>query len=692
MQQPRNHFRYTFTNRLGAQFVAPLGESDFKIEWARAADDRMEYKSEFPNKMILTAEAFAALIKLETSVYRCEFTTVKIERHCGPVANPWLEWYSGRISLNDGSWDLDRCTVSIKMNPVDPAQCLEDGKSEKLNLFDLILDPAARKTVRLFPDTLTVEYVEYSQTTNGTTPCLNPPPFWGGTGTPAAGGWGLYYEYWTDLHIGGVFVGKHTCTRKTKWARYAITGTPPSGAWVPVGGGKYAKPVSTYECEEKKDSGQDLDAYERTCKILGSTDSIRTVDNGLHLNDVLQAYVSNLCPGKTVVSNFFQINPTAPSAINYITGQTSKVNNLILFQKSDVKRPNVSANATKLEISFDNLLTALVNMFNLRWRMVGNNFILEHVSYFTRNNGFDLTAANYAKFVKGLRRYTYETDKIPQREVFEFMEASAGDFAGVPIIYSGACVAEESRKNIVTRTADNITTDVELCINNPDSDNAKVSDQGVVIIATEITGGEYRVLTEGAVLSAVSQLNNSLGWALLQRDYHKFYRPLKTGNMNGQTTVFNSVIPTKRGETLSIPLCCADSFVPDDQIKTPIGNGIVSKATFNFKNNMLALDLLYEPEEGLTVNTPPVALNRVIHLVNNQPLTIDVLAGATDAEGGPLTVEIIIQPTNGTAAVVNNKIVYTPNATLVSDDSIVFHLIDSWSEHSENAIIAFLYP
>lgn len=693
---PLNYFRYTFTSRLGNEFVAPLGESDFKIEWTRADDQRMDYKSEFPNKMVIAGDAFTNLIKLEKSVYRCEFISVSIERNCGG----WVPWFSGRISLNDGSWDLDRCTVSIKLNELEPTQCIDTWKSEKIDLFAFFLDPTNRKTVRLYPETFGIEYVEYSSSVDFTpTPCLNQGPYWAGPGTAVAGGWSDYYHYWHDvqIHIPQLV---HRCSKKTKWARYTLEvshGTPPPpGSWILISTGtndKYAKPVSVYNCTVTSESSGGIDGYEKTCDILGAATSLKTIDNGLYFNDLLAAYVSNICPGKTVVSNFFQINPTLATTINYVTGQPSKVSNLIIFQKSDVKRPNVSGNATKLPISFENLLSVLVVMFNLRWRIVGNNFLLEHVSYFSRNNGFDLTGSAYSKFVKGLRRYTYETDKIPQREEFEFMEASAGDFAGLPITYAGACVAKESRKNIITYTAENVTTDIELCMNNPDPDSTKVSDQGMVIVATEIIAGEYRVITEAGILSATaSRLNNSLSWAALHRDYHKYYRPLKSGNMNGQPTIFNSVVPTKRGETISIPLCCTDIFNPDDKITTPLGTGIVSKATFSFKDNMLALDLLYEPEEGLVNNTAPVATSRVIHLVNSAPLTFDVLADTTDAEGGPLVIDIIIQPTNGTAAVVSNQIVYTPNATLVSNDSIVYQIIDNWGERSDNAIIALLYP
>ena len=79
----------------------------------------------------------------------------------------------------------------------------------------------------------------------------------------------------------------------------------------------------------------------------------------MHLNSVIQVFVNQFCPNVQVVSDFFQINPQNQSEINYVTGQRTQTNNLILFQKSDVKRPNVSGNAWKAEWTFEKLMETL---------------------------------------------------------------------------------------------------------------------------------------------------------------------------------------------------------------------------------------------------------------------------------------------------------------------------------------------
>jgi len=81
-------------------------------------------------------------------------------------------------------------------------------------------------------------------------------------------------------------------------------------------------------------------------------------------------------------------------------------------------------------------------MFNLEYRIEGGNILrLEHVSYYTKNEGFDLTLDKWKKWVSGKRQYTYDTPALPEKETFNFMEAGPGDFTGVPITYS-MCVTK----------------------------------------------------------------------------------------------------------------------------------------------------------------------------------------------------------------------------------------------------------
>ena len=91
------------------------------------------------------------------------------------------------------------------------------------------------------------------------------------------------------------------------------------------------------------------------CKVLGYEGGTTSIDNGMHFSEVMKEILKGACPNLTLKSDFFQINPDNVSAINYVTGKTSTVNNIVIFQKSDVKRPTASGNASKLEITLENI-------------------------------------------------------------------------------------------------------------------------------------------------------------------------------------------------------------------------------------------------------------------------------------------------------------------------------------------------
>ncbi|HEX5121880.1 MAG TPA: Ig-like domain-containing protein [Rhodanobacteraceae bacterium] len=66
---------------------------------------------------------------------------------------------------------------------------------------------------------------------------------------------------------------------------------------------------------------------------------------------------------------------------------------------------------------------------------------------------------------------------------------------------------------------------------------------------------------------------------------------------------------------------------------------------------------------GAAPNRPPVAVNDTATTTIATPVTINVIANDSDPDGDPLTVQSVTTPTVGTAAIVNNEVVYTPTPT-----------------------------
>lgn len=368
---------------------------------------------------------------------------------------------------------------------------------------------------------------------------------------------------------------------------------------------------------------------------------------------------------------------------NYVTGQRTQTDNLILFQKSDVKRPNVSGNAWKAEWTFEKLMETLTILFNTAYSIENGVFRLEHISWFSRNSGLDLTQPKYEKWLRGSNKYTYDVGSIPQKEIFEFKESyKVAGFWNSEINYSSTCAIGSNKDNTKNYTVDDLTTDVELCLNNPSSDSSVVEDKGFVLIATRFYNGEYYILTESTTQG--TRLNNTLSFPRLLRRYGLHNRPVNKGTIDGEMTTFLSTKPIKKGDKISVPLCCDNVFNPLDTVKTGLGNGIVDSAVFDLQSETLELELLYDVFNVLTNNVAPVLQGGQLSTHKNVPLVFPL--NATDTDGIVEIINVKIPAYNGTVEVLSlTQAKYTPNLDYEGWDWFSLQAFDNWSEVSAPA-------
>jgi hypothetical protein len=681
-------YRYTLINRLGILPVVPLGEGEYTTSTQRNAGYHNNYRTSIPETIIFTGEAFARLLKIERSIYRCEDQRLLIERKC--IFNmivTWVTVWEGTFSLNKGDWDLDRCRVGVSLDESESGKCLLDAWNMEIDLFENIPESSRVLTNPYAPDyqfefKTTTEYAPFPRI---------------GTGYPDAGKW-LIYDYRDEAED-----DVHTYT--IKWVRMVreipCNDPEPGTEWTlvasncPAGAKKYVKPASLYD--RFYDVIDWVDQENRTVigsfKIVGSGAELSEIDNGMKLFDVLNVAVHAACPLLTIRSEFFQFNPVTPSAINYVTQAESKVNELVLHQKSDVKRADAT-NATEAGDASVTTVGKIINnlcaAFNLKWDVVGTDLRIEHVSYYDAIQGLDLTIPRYGHHVVGMRKYTYPEDKLIREDRFHAMEAGNKDFVGRPIQYN-ECIPGSSRGEVRDTALDSWTTDVELVANNPSPDSGVVSDNGFVLIATRITAGVRYMITEGAILEPTQRLNNSLAWAQLHRDYYRHNRPVGSGLMNGVQTTFLSTERTRQGYPITIPFCCDDSFNPHDLVKTPLGLGEVETAVYSFKDQTLTLTLLYSAEEGLQQNTNPVAVNDSYTIPQDTITVFDILANDTETDqGGTFTnIQIVTAPVHGTLVVMPDlRVQYTPTLGYVGTDGFVYRVLDDWQAASNEALVS----
>lgn len=96
--------------------------------------------------------------------------------------------------------------------------------------------------------------------------------------------------------------------------------------------------------------------------------------------------------------------------------------------------------------------------------------------------------------------------------------------------------------------------------------------------------------------------------------------------------------------------------------------------------NIPANQLIKVTEEGgtppPTSNTPPQAVDDTATTLQNETVNINVLANDSDADGDNLSPSIATTPSNGTVAVNNSAIAYTPNNNFIGSDQFTYTIDD----------------
>ena len=701
MSEVKNKYRYVLTDRFGTLEVAPLGEGDFSIQYEREDEGKYFYAKQFQGKITFTGVIFQRLRRIERSIYICKEQNLKVYRIC-PESEILI--FDGYFKLTEGEWDEDKCKVELKFEKNTPDKCLKDNRSTKINLLAEVNPKITVKTATVGGGVFEYKHCHDTVHVNNSTPYGG--YVWCGTGNPDDGNW-VAYQHSENMSgtigtspdpnqntLDGLWTGN------TDWVREIVEvdcNEPVPNEWILVedncgttGKKKYAKQATLYNCVYNNNYIDNNNySTEWTCQILGGSSggsggsATATIDNGMHLNSVIKVFVNQFCPNLQVVSDFFQINPQNQSEINYVTGQRTQTNNLILFQKSDVKRPNVSGNAWKAEWTFEKLMETLTILFNTAYSIENGVFRLEHISWFSRNSGLDLTQPKYEKWLRGSNKYTYDVGSIPQKEIFEFKESyKVAGFWNSEINYSSTCAIGSNKDNTKNYTVDDLTTDVELCLNNPSSDSSVVEDKGFVLIATRFYNGEYYILTESTTQG--TRLNNTLSFPRLLRRYGLHNRPVNKGTIDGEMTTFLSTKPIKKGDKISVPLCCDNVFNPLDTVKTGLGNGIVDSAVFDLQSETLELELLYDVFNVLTNNVAPVLQGGQLSTHKNVPLVFPL--NATDTDGIVEIINVKIPAYNGTVEVLSlTQAKYTPNLDYEGWDWFSLQAFDNWSEVSAPA-------
>lgn len=376
-------------------------------------------------------------------------------------------------------------------------------------------------------------------------------------------------------------------TIQTIWHREELTvpcvsgvcDTPPGGGWIlvtPCGGGTcdYARcPI-----------GEDVEY------------------RGALWVDMMESIAKTLCPNiPQLTSIFFDKNPNTSDpkyspGINYVTGTSSAVDQLIISHRTDVVDTSATnpAHAPAGNLTLKQMFQWAREEFNVYWDILPNGKLrMEHFSYFQATLSLDLTAAQYKPYVDKKNAYSHTREPIPSFEVFQWQDGQIGtlDFLGKNIVYDAGCTAPGQK---VEHNPELLSTDLPYLTNNPDLSR---SSEGFVMIATDIYLGDYIVESEIGVLSGNIMPNGHLSWANLHQNYHRWNRYLPSGEMNGTDTTFLSWRPNVKQVDITIPQCCVVPN-PDGYFITELSDIIPAMGRVNtmeqaFKQDTLKLSLEY---------------------------------------------------------------------------------------------------
>ena len=508
---------------------------------------------------------FTNLYAFESSGDRCAQIELLIKKRC---EGQWVDYFTGYLNLSDGDWDLDGKQVTIPISNNDEYTCWFVDLKKDVNLFQI--PTSNRVSAKLYVGTF-----EFSAPQTGAVS----PPFSYNEGTlDISKGWTVYEHLSTGTGN----------TATTTWVRENAGGVLPEGdGWefdtIDL---IYARKPATYKTLDVQESNLVQEQY----AIAGADDSNDPLiyDNGLSFEDVIE--LLNPCD-LTVVSNFFWINPDATNPDNAAyTAAAGQVDNLHIWQKSDIKRPATSENATKANLTFEQLLQFLANTFQVYAYIDGTNLRIEHISYFeAKTQGLDLTQAAYSKYLTGTNNYSYDSTNQPIREKFTWMDEVSDDFTGFPIEYDNSCT---QREGVTEKEYTNplFTTDFEFVAAEVNAE--AVSDAGFLIAQVVEFSGE-KFIPKTTIPASEARFNGALSFIYLHEKFWRNYRPFAEGTLNENLVTFDSVRPVKIQGTITALLCCSDlaGFDPIELIKSGIDWGELTQIRIDGLTNICEIDL-----------------------------------------------------------------------------------------------------
>ena len=558
--------------------VVHLWNTDIELSIANHSDSSTRRVS-VPSVAVLRGDDYQTLLAIEeNTALRCEKIPARFYNRRTGTQLP----VGAYVTMNRCAFNKRECKVDVRFSIDDPVTCWDENKSKQNNFL-------------LVPNPVTVSGVVGTIQTvvSIVTPCTFLPPTIPADVTayilnltlPGQVGWRETLIVGTNIVQGAMWTGDFQVTFKRERVTGSVT-QPPGLGWINLGGGEWVREPRVVEIfDELTNLVFTNDEYYQHWLIVAEGD----IDNGRTLKDTLEFF--SPC-GMPVVSDFFGINPVGDAPTNSAyTEALDTMQDVVLFQKSDILRPFVSNNATIQKTTAESLMNYLRAIHNVDFRIenVGgvNRWRIEHWSFFNdaQTVTLDITQPRWADALKRKDNYVWNTDTNPGIERFYWGDNVSSNFDGYDIIYGSGCTNSEQSKDY--RTA--VTTDLAYAQAYP----TRLADEGFFMLACDLFGTDHIIIEDNIPSLFGTFFNAPLSYRYLHFYFWRHGRFAESGQMNNALTTFLSTVRRRQQEQIELRGFCLTDFEAWDingLVRSQLGDCEYT-ATYSVVNSTLTLNL-----------------------------------------------------------------------------------------------------
>jgi hypothetical protein len=598
--------KYIITSSTTSVQVHPLNDEALVYKWTRIKDSvnyklQLSTKLLFGNNLKLNITDFDFLYSYESnSLTRCETLTIDIYKTCDGIE---LLEFSGIMPLNSGTWDLDKCIVTLEVkNNTSIYDCIEENKKEtalpisQFMPYDNVPPNNYNPTFFLY---------DYPQTSTE----------------------------WTFLTVNSL---------KTSIGPYTPRNNPYSGN---PNDGDYPYILFAVLCDRV--------VRELLVKCGRADANIMIKSDYFDWNPVGDAigYIGSPIPAPPtslpagnwpgiIAYNFRFMMLPITAGINYVTGQYNKLTHLLYMPKSNAN----DRTATEWEqpvfspfgvddvngnrVSFADIEKIWAEMFQAYWFIDTDGAMrVEHISFFNNSaNIYNSLSAENLKYNKANNKYAYQRETLPRKEIFKFSQNKDFLNGRIGLIYDVSNKYNEVLYDsiCINKDKDNASTEVILPlvvtdIRSLDSKNSSEPDvydrNGFFMCQASFSarydlkpyfgGGFYIAETDATIedelilssSSIISYENAHVQWGNLIRRYLKDNRILQIGKNGPDNITFSArTRKSKIQENVYIKYCCNNIIFDPKQasVITGLGTGIVDEAEHNTKTGLIKIKALHD--------------------------------------------------------------------------------------------------